>query len=271
MVQASSPDNSIRVRTVFFLYTQFSSPPNAPFQIANDRQSATKVSKYCCWDGKRMIWMLNGRLRILRKSSTDITGSKQNFGWYLPRIPIWNSWSRRRALSKLMRVLILYSLSIMVGMLQLIARGSLPGLGRCQWSTTCSRMPQLSPIVKLTGISKRDVNYASLEWSAIQTLFEKAKSDVLLLLDCCSAASAAPLAGRAITETIAACGWESIAPEPGRFSFTDTLIKVLEEWINRPFTAAMLHSEIPQNISKRSHEMTETLKRSEERRVGKEW
>lgn len=107
-----------------------------------------------------------------------------------------------------------------------------------------------------TWSCKRNISYASLEWSATQTLFEKAKSDVLLLLDCCSAASAAPMAGRAIIETIAACGWESIAAEPGRFSFTDTLIKVLEEWINRPFTAAMLHSEI---LSRLKHERPERM------------
>jgi hypothetical protein len=114
--------------------------------------------------------------------------------------------------------------------------------------------------------SKRDLKYASLEWSAIQTLFEKASSDVLLLLDCCSAASAAPLGGRAMTETIAACGWESVAAEPGRFSFTDALIRVLEEWINKPFTAAMLHSEL---LSMLKHEKSEVsgTRRIERRRT----
>ena len=97
-------------------------------------------------------------------------------------------------------------------------------------------------------------------------MFEKAKSDVLLLLDCCSAASAAPITGQAVTETIAACGWESIAPEPGRFSFTDTLIKVLQEWISRPFTAAMLHCEM---LSRLKHENPELMgtKRVELRRT----
>jgi hypothetical protein len=47
-----------------------------------------------------------------------------------------------------------------------------------------------------------------------------------------------------MTETISACGWESIAAALGRFSFTDALVSVLEEWINGPFTAAMLHSEL---------------------------
>jgi hypothetical protein len=83
-----------------------------------------------------------------------------------------------------------------------------------------------------------------LEWSAIQTVFERAISDVLLLLDCCGAASAAPIAGRAITETIAACGWEAIAPVPGRWSFTGALIEVLDEWIDHSFSVAMLHSQV---------------------------
>lgn len=54
-----------------------------------------------------------------------------------------------------------------------------------------------------------------------------------------------PCRTNSITETIAACGWETWAPEPGRHSFTNALIEVLEEWIERPsFSAAMLHSEI---------------------------
>jgi hypothetical protein len=69
-----------------------------------------------------------------------------------------------------------------------------------------------------------------------------------------------------MTETIAACGWESIAAEPGRFSFTDALIRVLEEWINKPFTAAMLHSEL---LSMLKHEKPEVsgTRRIERRRT----
>ena len=77
---------------------------------------------------------------------------------------------------------------------------------------------------------------------------------MLLLLDCCFAASAAPIAGRAITETIAACGWEAIAPAPGRWSFTSALIEVLEEWINHSFSVAMLHSKV---LSVLKHEQPE--------------
>jgi hypothetical protein len=98
------------------------------------------------------------------------------------------------------------------------------------------------------GHSKRDLSYSSFEWNGCQGLFEQSKSDVLLLLDCCCAAAAAtciPSRTTSITETIGACGWETWAPEPGSHSFTNALIEVLEDWIDRnSFSAAMLHSEI---------------------------
>ncbi|OBS27948.1 hypothetical protein FPOA_01888 [Fusarium poae] len=98
-----------------------------------------------------------------------------------------------------------------------------------------------------TWSCKRDKSYATVEWSAIQTLFETAKCDVLLLLDCCAAASAAPLTERTtyMMETIAACGFETWTSSPGAQSFTHTLIEVLKEWASQiPFSAAMLHNEI---------------------------
>ncbi|KAI8634599.1 hypothetical protein F5Y19DRAFT_409236 [Xylariaceae sp. FL1651] len=82
-------------------------------------------------------------------------------------------------------------------------------------------------------------------WSAIQTLLERSLSDALILLDCCAgAASAAFPTGNSITETISASSWDAIAPNPGRYSFTSTLIEVLQEWKRKTFSAAMLHAEI---------------------------
>lgn len=82
-------------------------------------------------------------------------------------------------------------------------------------------------------------------WSAIQTLLERSVSDVLILLDCCAGAASATFAtGQSITETISASSWDAIAPDPGRYSFTNALIEVLEEWRLRTFSAAMLHAEI---------------------------
>ncbi|PMD39039.1 hypothetical protein L207DRAFT_50525 [Hyaloscypha variabilis F] len=85
----------------------------------------------------------------------------------------------------------------------------------------------------------------SVNWSAIQTLFENCTCDVLFLLDCCAAAGATPESGQRTIETIAACGFETWAPGPGRHSFTNALIEVLEYWKDvGSFSAAMLHSEI---------------------------
>ncbi|KAL2164082.1 hypothetical protein VTH06DRAFT_3296 [Thermothelomyces fergusii] len=85
-----------------------------------------------------------------------------------------------------------------------------------------------------------------LQWSAIQTLLERSVSDVMILLDCCAGAASAtfPAGKKSITETISASSWDAIAPDPGRYSFTNALIEVLEEWRQRTFSAAMLHAEI---------------------------
>jgi hypothetical protein len=84
-----------------------------------------------------------------------------------------------------------------------------------------------------------------VNWSAVQTLFGTAMSDVLVLLDCCAAASSAPGSGQGIMEAIAACGFETRTPSPGKYSFTNTLIEVLEDWASKPsFSAAQLHTEV---------------------------
>ena len=91
----------------------------------------------------------------------------------------------------------------------------------------------------------RDPNYASVDWSAIQSLFAKARSDVLILLDTCAAASSTMRSQYGVMEAIVACGFESKAPPPGEHSFTNTLIEVLDDWIKKPsFSASCLHTEI---------------------------
>ncbi|KUJ23303.1 uncharacterized protein LY89DRAFT_680073 [Mollisia scopiformis] len=102
-----------------------------------------------------------------------------------------------------------------------------------------------------------------VDWSAIQTLFGTAVSDVLILLDCCAAASSAAGSGSGTMEAIAACGWETRAPPPGKYSFTHTLIEVLEDWANKPsFSAAMLHTEVLFVLKQ---------KRPEKGRDGRKW
>ncbi|KAJ4419327.1 hypothetical protein N0V82_005015 [Gnomoniopsis sp. IMI 355080] len=96
-----------------------------------------------------------------------------------------------------------------------------------------------------TWCATRHSGSPSLQWSAIQTLLERSISDVLILLDCCAGAASATFPnGKSTTETISASSWDAIAPDPGRYSFTNALIEVLGEWRNRTFSAAMLHAEV---------------------------
>ncbi|KAK0386260.1 hypothetical protein NLU13_6097 [Sarocladium strictum] len=96
-----------------------------------------------------------------------------------------------------------------------------------------------------TWCATRDSDSPWLQWSAIQTLLERSKSDVLILLDCCAGAASATFpTGNSITETISASSWDAIAPDPGRYSFTNALIEVMTEWRHRAFSAAMLHAEV---------------------------
>lgn len=67
----------------------------------------------------------------------------------------------------------------------------------------------------------------------------------MILLDCCAGAASATFPnGKSITETISASSWDAIAPDPGRYSFTNALIEVLGEWRLKTFSAAMLHAEV---------------------------
>jgi hypothetical protein len=96
-----------------------------------------------------------------------------------------------------------------------------------------------------TWCATRHSGSPSLQWSAIQTLLERSISDVLILLDCCAGAASATFPnGKSTTETISASSWDAIAPDPGRYSFTNALIEVLGEWRLKTFSAAMLHAEV---------------------------
>ncbi|TDZ18558.1 hypothetical protein Cob_v008567 [Colletotrichum orbiculare MAFF 240422] len=96
-----------------------------------------------------------------------------------------------------------------------------------------------------TWCATRNPDSPWLQWSAIQTLLERSASDCLIFLDCCAGAASATFPnGNSITETISASSWDAIAPDPGRYSFTNALIEVMQEWRMRTFSAAMLHAEV---------------------------
>lgn len=93
---------------------------------------------------------------------------------------------------------------------------------------------------------KRDNMYAELKWSGCEEILHESVSDTLFLLDCCHAGSSISQALKGFSETIAASGFEYIAPPPGPHSFTNALTRVLFEWsrTSQSFTIAALHAEI---------------------------
>lgn len=90
----------------------------------------------------------------------------------------------------------------------------------------------------------------TVHWYGLQPLLEQAESDILILLDCCAAASSCGGSGSGVTEVIAACGFETWAPTVGEHSFSRSLIDELEYWSHqRPsLSAAMLHSKVLSRI-----------------------
>ncbi|KAL8853740.1 MAG: hypothetical protein Q9221_001383 [Calogaya cf. arnoldii] len=89
-------------------------------------------------------------------------------------------------------------------------------------------------------------------WLSIQTMLEEAECDVLVLLDCCAAASSGGSHGKGVTELIAACGFEAFAPGVGEHSFTRSLIEELKYLSQRceAITTALLHNKVLARIKK---------------------
>ena len=80
-------------------------------------------------------------------------------------------------------------------------------------------------------------------------MFEHAEPDVLILLECCAAASSISGDGSRVTEIIAVCGFETWAPAVGEHSFTRSLIDELKYWSSSQIlTAAMLHNKVLSRI-----------------------
>jgi hypothetical protein len=114
--------------------------------------------------------------------------------------------------------------------------------GRSELSPTCPRRT----ISDQYSRRKRDDMYAELKWSGPEEILHESVSDTLFLLDCCHAGSSISQALKGFSETIAASGFEYIAPPPGPHSFTNALTRILYDWsrTSKSFTIAALHAEI---------------------------
>jgi hypothetical protein len=98
----------------------------------------------------------------------------------------------------------------------------------------------------LTELRTEKPGSPTLPSGGVQQLFEEAEADVLLLYDTChSSHPAVNIGGQGVTEVIAACGFETEAPAVGPHSFTNALIRELEEaFTGPPISVAELHGRI---------------------------
>lgn len=100
-----------------------------------------------------------------------------------------------------------------------------------------------------------------MKWAGIQNTLEEARSDALIILDCCASGTANTDNGRGITELIAACGFNVSAYPVGAHSFTRALITELRLLSRIPcFTVSMLYNNILSRIQKCMPEFQELLK-----------
>jgi tetratricopeptide (TPR) repeat protein len=86
------------------------------------------------------------------------------------------------------------------------------------------------------------VGGSSLVWSDLQGVLERSKSDVVFILDCCFAASAARSAGS--KEGLWACNSEVTTTGVNDNSFTRNLIEELQSLSASRFNVAMLHARL---------------------------
>ncbi|CZR68567.1 uncharacterized protein PAC_18466 [Phialocephala subalpina] len=91
--------------------------------------------------------------------------------------------------------------------------------------------------------STEEVDSPSMPASGIQTLLEQTLVDTVLFYDACYSADAAIAIPRSqgLTELVVACGFETVAPGPGRYSFTHSLTAVLGEMRGSPFSVSELY------------------------------
>ena len=108
---------------------------------------------------------------------------------------------------------------------------------------------------------------AEVQWHGLQTLLQQAASDCLILLDCCAASSAAISSSVGITEIIAACGYETLAPGVGEHSFSRSLIDELRYLKGiTPFSASYLHNKVFARIKHYAPRYNSSGNRKEARR-----
>lgn len=92
---------------------------------------------------------------------------------------------------------------------------------------------------------KKNKKCPTVMWSGIQRSLEMARSDVLILLDCCSSGVCNASEGNGATELICACAFNSEANGVGHYSFTHALTTELRFLSRKPcFSVGELYTSV---------------------------
>jgi hypothetical protein len=111
------------------------------------------------------------------------------------------------------------------------------------------------PLLLNSWRNNQKLKCPTVKWSGIQNVLEEARSDILLLLDCCNAGTANTNEGEGVTELISACAYNSKANGVGPYSFTHALVIELRELAKKPcFSVGELYSSIFHRIQARMPE-----------------
>jgi len=91
---------------------------------------------------------------------------------------------------------------------------------------------------------------SSVAWSGIQQTLEHARSDILILLDCCAAGRGHLGDGNGVTELLGACSYETRANGVGSFSFSHQLNMKLGQLARsrRAFTVGELYDQVHEQM-----------------------
>ena len=84
----------------------------------------------------------------------------------------------------------------------------------------------------------------TLSWSTLQPMLQRALCDVLILLDCCFAGSAARASINGTNELLAACGRETTTAAVTDRSFTRNLLRKIKSFNGQPFTVNQLYERL---------------------------
>ncbi|MCJ1391946.1 hypothetical protein MMC18_004813 [Xylographa bjoerkii] len=107
----------------------------------------------------------------------------------------------------------------------------------------------LNPSRQPIWVCRQKLPTSTVKWYAHGAMLENLKSDVLILLDCCTAGGSGGDATNGVKEIIAACGFETWTPGVGSHSFTSALIEELKRLSTGPaFSIAALHSRILERL-----------------------